>query len=270
MDPSDNLGGVGLSGGGFVAGAGNRGAAGAGAGAQAGGGQPLPDGVKMGNIGTDLGASGAIASVYQPGVSGVDASDPATAPGGPFYDPYPSGKSGDGTKNDPWKADFQAPPDRVLSAVADAEIAGFDPTPDTPLTNADIYEGDGGRAGQRGHRGAAFGKERAEAFGRSGESEKHPVVEIAQSIEKKEVEPLEQGIEVVEKEHATLKEPVRQGVFGETLVSASGDDAQAVEVPISQGQYASGMKMNPGFSLRWLSELVAVMFRRGYRVIFRK
>ena len=191
----------------------------------------------------------AIPSVYQPTQVNLSAADPATAPGGPFYDPYPSGKSGDGTKNDPWKADFQAPPDRVLSAVADAEIAGFDPTPDTPLTNADIYEGDGGRAGQRGHRGAAFGKERAEAFGRSGESEKHPVVE---------------------KEHATLKEPVRQGVFGETLVSASGDDAQAVEVPISQGQYASGMKMNPGFSLRWLSELVAVMFRRGYRVIFRK
>ncbi len=171
-------------------------------------------------------ANGAIPSVYQPTQANLNAADPATAPGGPFYDPYPTAAPGQAITNDPWKADF----------------------PQTP----------------------AAGKERLDAFPRITESEKHPIVEIPTTIEKKEVDKIgEAGIEVEEKEHARLEQPVRDGLMREPLVMAPEHEVASIEVPVSHAQFVAGAKVSPDFSLRWIVTLVNLLFKKGYRIVFK-
>lgn len=117
---------------------------------------------------------------------------------------------------------------------------------------------------------SATGKERVDGFSRAAESEKHQIVEIPTSIEKKEVEKIgESGVEVEEKEHARLEKPVKDGFYREPLVMAPEHEVASIEVPVSHAQFVAGAKVSPDFSLRWIVTLVNLLFKKGYRIVFK-
>ncbi len=220
--------------------------------------QTAQSGVTNALKGVDDAGAGQIPSVYQPTTVGLNVPDPVTAPGGAFYDPYAQIDTAVTPKTDPWAQDFKATVDASLKAASDVDIAKFDPTPDSPLTVTDLYA----------PTGTIGGKERIEPMG-VGPKEKVPLVEVT-PIMNKEIEKINEiAAQVQDKEHTKLPQSVVDHKTGDVLVSSVEDDAPTIEVPISAAMYETGGKMNPGFSLRWLYELVKLLALKGYRVVFR-